>query len=159
VIRQLPYLADGYLTEGESLSGLAVKLGMDPARLEATVARFNSFAHTGMDADFGRGETAYYRVNGDAAWAGPNPSLGPLTAPPFYAVRLQPGDIGASAGLSISRDAEVLRDDGSPIAGLYACGNEARSIMGGTYPGPGITIGPAIVFAHRAMSHVWGDAA
>jgi glycine/D-amino acid oxidase-like deaminating enzyme len=154
-----PFLVDGYLTEGGSIGILAAKLGMDPARLEATVTRFNGFARTGMDADFGRGETAYHRVNGDTAHAGPNPTMGELREGPFFAVRLQPGDIGASAGLAISPDAEVLRNDGSAIAGLYACGNEARSIMGGTYPGPGITIGPAITFAYRAMTHALGQAA
>jgi len=73
-------------------------------------------------------------------------------------VRLYPGDIGAAAGLVINEWAQVTRADGSAIAGLYACGNEANSIMGGTYPGPGITIGPAITFAYRAVRHAVGAA-
>jgi predicted oxidoreductase len=72
---------------------------------------------------------------------------------PFYAVRLYPGDIGAATGLVVNEWAQVTRADDQPIAGLYACGNEANSIMGGIYPGPGITIGPAIAFAHRAVRH------
>ncbi len=98
----------------------------------------------------------YHRVNGDAS-VGPNPTLGPIAAAPYYAVRLYPGDIGAATGLVVNEWAQVLRADNSPIAGLYACGNEANSIMGGTYPGPGITIGPAITFGYRAVRHALGE--
>jgi succinate dehydrogenase/fumarate reductase flavoprotein subunit len=148
-----PYLADGYLVEAPTLEALAGKLGIDGKALEATVTRFNSFSATGIDPDFGRGTTAYHRVNGDATFAGPNPTLGRIETGPFYAVRLWPGDIGAATGLAINPDAQVLGEKDAPITGLYACGNEAQSIMGGTYPGPGITIGPAITFAYRAISH------
>ena len=88
---------------------------------------------------------------------GPNPTLGPIATAPYYAVRLYPGDIGAATGLVVNEWAQVTRADNSPIAGLYACGNEANSIMGGTYPGPGITIGPAITFAYRAIRHALGE--
>ena len=46
----------------------------------------------------------------------------------------------------------MLESDSRPIAGLYACGNDMQSIMGGTYPGPGITLGPALAFAYLAAS-------
>ena len=115
----------------------------------------NAHAKAGVDPDFGRGTTGYHRHNGDAAH-GPNPTLGPLETPPFYAVKLYPGDIGAATGLVTNTDAEVLGTGGAPVGRLYACGNEAQSIMGGTYPGPGITLGPAIVFAYRAIRHALG---
>ncbi len=140
-----PYLADGYLTEAPTLAALAAKLGIDGAALEATVKRFNSFAATGVDADFGRGSTVYERHNGDARHT-PNPTLGPVATGPFYAVRLLPGDIGAATGLVTDDHARLLRADGSVIEGLYAAGADMNSIMGGVYPGPGITIGPGIVF-------------
>jgi succinate dehydrogenase/fumarate reductase flavoprotein subunit len=151
-----PFLDDGYLVEAPTIAALAGKLSMDAAVLEATISRFNGFAATGVDPDFGRGATAYHRHNGEASHA-PNPTLGPLATGPYYAVRLWPGDIGAATGLAISPDAEVLGAGDRPIPGLYACGNEAQSIMGGTYPGPGITIGPAIAFAYRAMRHALAD--
>ncbi len=144
------YLADGYLIAGASLDELAAKLKVGPAILRATVEAMNGYARSGVDAEFGRGTTAYHRVNGDAAH-GPNPTLGPIGKAPYYAVRLYPGDIGAANGLVVDEFARVLKSDDSPIGGLYACGAEAASIMGGTYPGPGITIGPAIVFAYRAV--------
>lgn len=147
-----PFLDDGYLVEAPTITALAAKLNMDAAALKATIDAMNRYAETGIDPEFGRGTTFYHRVNGDAAH-GPNPTLGPIATPPFYAVRLYPGDIGAATGLVTDEWARVLKADGSPIAGLYACGNEAQSVMGGTYPGPGITIGPAITFAYRAVRH------
>lgn len=151
-----PYLADGYLTEGASVAELAGKLGVPASNLESTIAAMNRYAASGVDAEFGRGTTPYHRINGDAA-IGPNPTLGPIATAPYYAVRLYPGDIGAATGLVINEWAQVTRADNTAIKGLYACGNEANSIMGGTYPGPGITIGPAITFAYRAVRHALGE--
>lgn len=150
-----PFITDGYLTAANSVAELASRLGMEPQALEKTIADMNDFAATGVDPQFGRGTTAYHRANGDAANK-PNPTLGPIRTAPFYAVKLYVGDIGAATGLVIDEWARVTKADQTPIPGLYACGNEANSIMGGTYPGPGITIGPAITFAYRAIEHATG---
>jgi succinate dehydrogenase/fumarate reductase flavoprotein subunit len=148
-----PFLNDGYLTQATTLPELAQKLGIDAETLQSTVTRFNSFAASGVDLDFQRGTTAYQQNMGDVAWAGKNPNLGALTQAPFYAVRLYPGDIGASTGLATDTNARVLGADGLPIQGLYAVGNDMHSIMGGVYPAPGITIGPGIVFGYLAAKH------
>jgi hypothetical protein len=148
-----PFLADGYLTQADTLGDLAQKLGIDSAGLKASVARVNAYAETGVDPDFQRGVTAYQQNIGDASWPGKNPNLGALTQSPYYAVRLYPGDIGAATGLATNADAQVLGDDGEPIAGLYAVGNDMHSIMGGVYTAPGITLGPALVFAYLAARH------
>lgn len=148
-----PFLADGYLTQGASLAELAGKLGIDAGGLADSVARMNRYAETGVDEDFARGTTVYERANGDPAWRGRNPTLGPLTTGPFYAVTLWPGDIGSATGLVADTDARLLREDGSVIPGIYAAGNDLQSIMGGVYPGPGITIGPGIVFGAIAGRH------
>jgi succinate dehydrogenase/fumarate reductase flavoprotein subunit len=148
-----PFLADGYLIKGDTVAELAAKLDVPALALEQTIAAMNAYAKTGVDPEFGRGTTAYHRVNGDASFAGPNPTLGPIAAPPYYAMRLYPGDIGAATGLVIDEWSRVLKEGNEPIDGLYACGNEANSIMGGTYPGPGITLGPGITFAYRAIRH------
>lgn len=144
------YLADGYLTQADTLDELAQKLGVDAAGLKETVAHMNEYARTGVDPEFGRGTTAYQRANGDPDWPGPNPNLGPIQTAPFYAVRLYPGDIGAATGFLTDARARVLDGDEQPIPGLYAAGNDMHSIMGGTYPGPGITLGPGLVFAYIA---------
>ena len=153
-----PFLDDGYLIEGASIPELAARIDVGPAALEATVADMNRYAETGVDLEFGRGSTGYHRANGDPTAGGTNPNLGPIATAPYYAVRLFPGDIGAATGLATDEWAQVLGTEERPIGRLYACGNEAQSIMGGTYPGPGITIGPAITFAWRAVQHAIGAA-
>ena len=151
-----PFLADGYLTTAATLAELAAKLGIDGDGLLRTVADMNAYAITGIDPDFGRGSTVYQRANGDATH-GPNPCLGPIGTPPYYAVRLWPGDIGAATGLVTDAHTRVLGRDDRPIAGLHAVGNDMQSIMGGTYPAPGITLGPAIAFARVAARHLMGE--
>ena len=153
-----PYLADGYLKQGNTLAELAQKINVPADKLQATVERFNGFADQGNDEDFQRGTTDYQRANGDATWPGANPCLGALREGPFYAIALYPGDIGAATGLVTDADARVLNAQGQVIAGLYACGNDMHSIMGGVYPAPGITIGPGITFGYIAAQHAVGRA-
>jgi 3-oxosteroid 1-dehydrogenase len=117
--------------------------------LAATVQRFNALADSGRDDDFHRGESAYDRYYGDPRNQ-PNPCLAPLVKPPFYAVRIVPGDLGTKGGLSTDERARVLRADGSPIPGLYAAGNTSALVMGRTYAGPGATLGPAMTFGYLA---------
>lgn len=148
-----PYLADGYLTQGQTLAELAQRLSLPLEPFIASVERFNSMADAGEDTDFRRGSTDYQRANGDAAWPGKNPCLGALRQGPFFAVRLYPGDIGAALGLQTTANAQVLDTQSQAITGLYACGNDMHSIMGGVYPAPGITIGPGVTFGYLAARH------
>jgi succinate dehydrogenase/fumarate reductase flavoprotein subunit len=148
-----PFLADGYLKRGSTLEDLAQQLSIPETNLRTTVERFNQFADKGVDEDFKRGTTDYQRANGDATWTGPNPCLGALRQGPFYAIALYPGDIGAATGLLTDTDARVLNANGQAIDGLYACGNDMHSIMGGVYPAPGITIGPGLTFGYLAAKH------
>lgn len=146
---------DGYLMTAPTIEGLAQMLGIDAANLARTVARLNSFARSGIDEDFRRGTTVYERNLGDPA-IGPNPTLRPIEHAPFHAIKLYPGEIGTSTGLLTDEDARVLAQ-GKPIAGLFAVGNDMHSIMGGAYPGPGITLGPAIVLAYVAACAAAAD--
>ena len=147
-----PPLADGYVVAADTIEQLAQRLNIDPGNLRATVDKMNDFAQTGRDLEFGRGSTVYQNHNGDASAGGANPNLGRIATAPFYALRLYPSDIGTSAGLVTDDTARVLDSGNRPIAGLYACGNDMQSMMGGTYPGPGITLGPAVAFAYLAAS-------
>jgi succinate dehydrogenase/fumarate reductase flavoprotein subunit len=139
---------DGYVMSAARIEELSEKLEIPADKLGLTIARMNAFAISGTDEDFGRGATAYQRNLGDPAMQ-PNPTLGPIRTPPFHAIRLYPGEIGTSTGLVTDGDARVLGETG-PIAGLFAVGNDMQSIMRGAYPGPGITLGPAITFAYVA---------
>jgi succinate dehydrogenase/fumarate reductase flavoprotein subunit len=149
------HLRSGYLLRAPTLAGLAGRAGIDAAALEATVSAFNEAARCGEDPAFGRGATAYERAAGDPTH-GPNPTLGPLATPPYYAVRLYPGDIATFHGLATDPDGRVLDAGGAAIPGLYAAGNDAATPFGGVYPGAGGTIGPAMVFAWRAARAMAG---
>jgi 3-oxosteroid 1-dehydrogenase len=87
---------------------------------------------------------------------GPNPCLAPIDKPPYYSLRLYPGDIGTKGGLVTNDRAQVLKNDGTVIEGLYAVGNTAASVMGNSYPGAGSTIGPSMTFGYIAAKHVAG---
>jgi len=152
-----PFVRSGYLVAKETIEELANKIGVNAAGLVETVARHNRFAATGEDPDFGKGTSELNRFNGDPAH-GPNPCLGPIITPPFCAVQVWPAEIACSTGLSTDENARVIDADGRPIRGLYACGNDMASVMAGTYPGPGINLGPALVFAFRAAQHAAHDA-
>ncbi|WP_040160832.1 FAD-dependent oxidoreductase [Nigerium massiliense] len=136
-----------------NLDALAAKLGMEPTRLRATIDRFNGFARTGIDQDFGRGNSAYDRYYSDPLCR-PNPTLGTIEKGPFTAIELVPGDLGTKGGVVTDEHARALREDGSVIDGLYAAGNCSASVMGRTYPGPGSTLGPACVFGFIAGRHL-----
>lgn len=145
----------GIVTTAESLAELAEKIGVPAANLEETVRHFNDMAAKGKDEDFAKGDSAYDRYYGDPANK-PNPCLGPLEKPPFYAFRLVPGDLGTKGGVVTDANARVLDADGNPIPGLYATGNNSASVMGHDYAGAGATIGPAIVFGYLAAKHIAG---
>lgn len=143
------YIKAGYLLEAESIEALAGKMGVPAVALAEAVARMNAFAASGVDTEFGRGESAYSRYLGDPAHK-PNPCLGPISTAPFYAVKVWPGDIGTATGLRVDTEARVLDSANKPIPGLYACGNDMNSVMSGTYPGAGITLGPGLTFGYIA---------
>jgi predicted oxidoreductase len=134
---------------------LADACGIDAAGLERTIGAFNGPAQRGEDPEFQRGTDAYQRFNGFPENQ-PNPCVAPLDTPPFYAVRVIPSELGTFAGIRTNAHAQVVDSDGHAIAGLYAVGNDAASVMGGTYPGAGITIGPAMTFGYIAGRHLAG---
>jgi len=148
-----PFLREGYLRTAPRLAELAGAIGVDAAELERTIAGFDEDARAGVDRVFGKGGDAYQRYLGDAEVT-PNPCLAPIEHAPFYAVAVYPGDLGTAAGLVTDAHARVLDARGEPIAGLYACGNDMRSVMNGAYPGPGITLGPALTFGYIAARHL-----
>jgi 3-oxosteroid 1-dehydrogenase len=150
---QLPEHLRDYFHKASSLEELATKIGVDAGGLVRTVQRFNGMAVQGVDEDFHKGESLFDRYYGDPN-VQPNPCLAPLLKGPFYAVRIDAGDIGTKGGLLTDVHARVLHEDGEPINGLYAIGNSAASMMGRTYPGAGSTIGPAMTFGYLAANHI-----
>lgn len=149
------YLGEKYLFRANSLEDLAKIMGINAAQLKKTVDRYNSFSASGKDPDFGKGSGIMNRLNGDPE-VQPNPCLGQIEKGPFYALPVTPLDCASSAGLAGDEFGRVLDNNNQPIKGLFACGNDLSSIFKGTYPGPGTTLGPGMVFAWRIAQFVSG---
>ncbi|KJC38327.1 3-oxosteroid 1-dehydrogenase [Bradyrhizobium sp. LTSP849] len=152
------HLDTGYLLRGDTLEALAAKAGIDTNAFTETVKQFNATAPLGHDAAFGKGSKAYNRYQGDAMH-GPNPCIAPIKNGPFYAIKMVIGDLGTYAGIVTDENARALDAEGRVIPGLYAAGNDMASIMGGNYPGAGITLGPALTFGYIAGRHLADSAA
>lgn len=152
--RRLPadWLGKAYF-RADTLAELAHRIGVDAKGLQRTVERMNAYASTGVDEAFGKGGNAYDRIYGDPT-VQPNPCLAPILKAPFYALKLDAGEIGTKGGLLTDRHARVLDVDHRPIPGLYAIGNTAASITGPSYPGAGATLGPAMTFGYIAANHI-----
>jgi succinate dehydrogenase/fumarate reductase flavoprotein subunit len=142
-------IASGYLKRGNTIMALAEAIKIAPDSLQTTIEAYNEHASRGEDPVFGKGSNIYQRHLGDAENQ-PNPCVAPILIAPFYAVAVRPADLGMSAGIVTDPQAHVVRSDGSAIDGLYACGNDMASVMEGAYPGPGITLGPAVTFGWLA---------
>ncbi len=151
------YEDSGFLTKASTIRELADKVGIDADGLEATIERFNGYAKTGHDLELQRGDSLYDRYYGDPR-VEPNPCLGPVARPPFYAMKIDPGDFGTQGGMVVNTDAQVLHESGKPIIGLYATGNCSAPVLP-NYPGPGSTLGPAMTFAYQAAKHIcqWSE--
>lgn len=147
---------EGIAFSADTLEELSGKLGLDTATFRSTIQRFNGFARSGRDQDFRKGDSAYDRYYGDPT-VHPNACLGTIEKGPFSAYKVVIGDLGTKGGVLTDADARALREDGSVIEGLHAAGNNSASVMGRTYPGPGSTIGPAVVFGLRAARHMAGQ--
>jgi 3-oxosteroid 1-dehydrogenase len=148
------YYEAGIIHRADTLTDLAASIGVPAESLEQTVERFNGFALTGVDEEFHRGEAAYDRYYGDPTLK--NPCLGPIDKAPYYAVRVEVGDLGTKGGLVTDARGRVQRPDGTAIVGLYATGNASSAVMGREYAGPGATIGPSMVFGYLAARHAAG---
>ena len=143
------HLRSGYLKRADTLAQLAQTIGVPEQALAQEVATFNRDVPSGVDSQFAKGSTAYNRYQGDSL-VQPNPCMAPITQGPFYAIRVVVGEIGTFAGLLTDAACRVLTQDRQVVPGLYAVGNDAASVMGGNYPGAGITLGPAITFGYVA---------
>jgi len=139
-----PLVRNGYLVKGSTLQELATRAGIDPQGLEETVRRYDEHAVRGVDVEFGRGSTSFNRYLGDPDRQ-PNPCVAPVGPGPYYALKVVMGDLGTFDGITTNVAGQVLKDS-EPIPGLFAVGNDRASVMGGNYPGAGITLGPIMTF-------------
>lgn len=146
------YVRNGYVHRAETIAALAAQIGVDPSALEATVRGNNAAAVTGIDEEFQKGTSSFGHQYGDPTHT-PNVNLGPIEKAPFYALAVVPTPLGTAIGLSTDAHARVLDAAGEPVAGLYACGNDADSPMAAEYPGAGCQVGAGMTFGYVAAKH------
>lgn len=151
------YFDTGLLTRENSLEEVAKTLKIDPEQLVRTVSEFNENARKGLDPEFGRGESLHDRYYADEK-VKPNPSLAPIEKGPFYAMRIEAGDLDTKGGIVCDEFGRVCDDNDEVIEGLYGAGNTTAAAMGDSYPGAGATIGSAMTFAYIAAQHALGNA-
>ena len=104
---------------------------------------------------FNRGATSFNRYLADPDNK-PNPCVAPIQKGPFFALKVYMGDLGTFSGIPTDNYGKVLRPDGSKVGGLYAVGNDRHSVMGGTYPAAGITLGPIMTAGYVTGRHLAG---
>lgn len=150
------WLDTGYIVKDDSLRGLADKIGVDAAGLEDTVRRYNVDARNGTDTEFGKGESEYSPQYGDPRHT-PNVNLGPLEKAPYYAMAVYPTPLSTGRGLLVNVSGQCVREDGSPIGGLYACGSDAQQVFGVQYPGGGCQVGAGMIFGYVIGRHAAGS--
>ena len=125
-------LEKGWITKGDTIPDLAIKIGLDPSALDSTIARWNADAASGEDTEFGR-----------------TLMLKPLsTKGPYYAVELSPSMLNTQGGPRRNEKAEIVKPDGTPIPRLYSAG-ELGSIYSYLYQGTG-NIGECLAFGRIA---------
>jgi succinate dehydrogenase/fumarate reductase flavoprotein subunit len=132
-----------WVATADTIGGLAERIGIEPAALEATVERYNEYAAKGEDPDFER------HLHGLMAPG----AVAPIVAAPFYAVEIHPGMLGTNGGPQIDRHGQVCRRGGGVVEGLYAAGNTAANVFGWAYPSGGGTLGNGLVFGFLAGRH------
>ena len=173
-----PGLAAPYVLSGNTLEELAAaiearlseiaprtggfRLDADfVANLKQTIARFNTFAETGKDLDFHRGEAPIeFAFHGPPRGnTMPNVTMRPIAATgPYYAVMTAAGTLDTKGGPKTNERSQVLNQEERPIPGLYGAGNCVASPAGQAYWAGGGTIGPALTFGAIAGRNAAAEA-
>ncbi|WP_226576247.1 FAD-dependent oxidoreductase [Acuticoccus sediminis] len=155
----------GWVKKAPTLDALAAQIGLPADALEATVARFNAMLReAGRDTEFGRGESAWEAYKNHAAGgtltgleAAAAKGLGTIEKGPFLAMSMNLSTIGTKGGARTNARAQVLREDGSIIAGLYAAGLAMANPFGTRAVGAGTTIGPNMTWGYIAAETMLTD--
>jgi 3-oxosteroid 1-dehydrogenase len=150
------WLSAGYIKQADTIEGLASQLSMEPAKLAATVARWNGFVANGKDEDFARGERRFDNCGFMGDPFSEASSLGTIAKGPFFAVPAVPGDVSTYGGVVTNPDGLVVKADGTVIHRLYATGTTTASVMGNVYSGAGASVGPSMTFGYIAARHAAG---
>jgi 3-oxosteroid 1-dehydrogenase len=134
-----------WLVEAPTLPALAERVGLPPAALEATVARFNEMCRIGQDLDFHRGHANQAHTAVDRR---KHEGLAAIERAPFIAMPFNRSILATKGGPRTNEHGEVLRPDGSVITGLYCAGVAMANPIGTRAVSAGTTIGPNMTWGY-----------
>ncbi|WP_226623275.1 FAD-dependent oxidoreductase [Alloyangia pacifica] len=148
----------GWVIRAGSLDELADKTGLPAHALKQTVAEFNAMCEAGRDRAFARGESGWESYKAHSTGGAPasgieaarERGMDKIEKGPFVAVRMNLTTIGTKGGARTNEKGQVLREDGSIVAGLYAAGLAMANPIGTRAVGPGTTIGPNMTWGYIA---------
>ncbi|MCQ2509057.1 MAG: FAD-binding protein [Lachnospiraceae bacterium] len=134
------HLEMGYLQQADTLEELAEKLNIPADTFVQTVNRYNELCAAGKDEDYGKEKHR----------------LTPVDTPPYYGIRTGAWHLTTLDGVRINKNMQVLKEDGSPIDGLYATGDCSGGFFAQTYPNlmTGLACGRTMTFGRHAAKEV-----
>jgi 3-oxosteroid 1-dehydrogenase len=146
----------GNYFQADTLAELAGKIDVDAHGLIETAQWFSEFARLGVDDDFGRRANIWDRNRGGDPRNQPNPTLGTIERPPFYAMPFKASFLATKGGARTNAQAEVVDHDGAPIGGLYASGSVMANPFGSKGVGAGTTLGRCLTWGYIAALNALG---
>lgn len=146
-----------WIKQAPTLEALAALIDVPSAALMQTAARFNTFCRSGRDEDFQRGEKIWERYKAGIEDNQANTTLGPIDRPPYIAMSFNRSILGTKGGARTNEHGQVLREDGSIIAGLYCAGNAMANPIGTRALGAGTTIGPCLTWGYICANAIAGS--
>lgn len=151
VLRWYARYRPGWIFRAPTIEGLAGEIGVPALALVETVRRFNILCALGRDEDFHRGETIFERHK-----AAKRCLLAPISRPPYVAIPFDRSLLSTKGGLRTNEHGQVLRPDGSVIAGLYCAGAAMANPIGTRAISAGTTIGPNMTWGYICARHILG---
>lgn len=128
------YISQGIVTEADTPEALGAAIGVDGAALAETLSQYAEIQAAGDDSEFGRDDMAQ-----------------PLNQPKYYAALCAPAVHHTMGGVKIDASAQVLKEDGTAIRGLYAAGEVVGGVHGANRLG-GNAVTDIVVFGREAGS-------
>ena len=134
------FVDEGYVIKADTIEELARGLNIPADNLVAAVERYNELCAKGVDEDYGKEKHR----------------LTPVNKAPYYGVRVGAWHLTTLNGCRINTDMQVIREDGTPIEGLWATGDCTGGFFAQTYPNlfTGLACGRTMTFGRHAAKIV-----
>ena len=134
-------LKEGWLAKADTIEELGEKFGL--TNLAETVKKYNEYCDKGVDEEFGTSK-----------WY-----LSKIEKGPFYAVQCEPSAWSTFGGIRTDDQLRALKDDNTPMKGLYVVGTDNGSLYYSPYYDVagfcyGLCIDSGYIAAHEAVNYI-----